>query len=371
MVIPTITCPHCNQEFPLTEVLEHQYRETLEAELKRKIDADHEKTLEHLRVDYEQQLADSKQKTKDAQAAELEFRKQRAAFEEEQEEWELNKQRELDAEKAEIQKKAVERLLEDHQLKDKENDERTKGLIAQINDLKQRAEQGSQQLQGEALELILEDIIRTKFPRDEIIPVPKGVSGADILQKVFDDFGEYCGAILWETKRTKTWGNDWCNKLKKDQITAKADIAILVSKALPKAITSFGHTEGIWITEHSYAHGLVVALRSGLIQTGVARRNAENKGEKIDRLYDYLSSTAFLHQIESVVKSFQTMQEDLDNEKNAMKRIWKKREKQIEQVTEGTLEIIGSLQGIMGKQMPQIHGLELHSLVAGTNELVD
>lgn len=366
-----LSCPHCKNEFPLTEAVGQQYREMLEEQLRQKFENDQEAAIKSIRAEYENQLEESKQKAKAAQNSELELRKQSAALQEEREEWELEKQRELDTERTAIREKALTQYMETQELKDRENDELIKSLQAKINDLKQRAEQGSQQSQGEAQELVLEDLIRSKFSQDEVTPIPKGVYGADILHKVFDDFGQHCGTIIWESKRTKTWGNDWCDKLKIDQISAKADISIIVSKALPKSINNFGHVDGIWVTEQSYAYGLAVALRSGLIQMGASRRASQNKGEKIDRLYDYLCGATFSHQIELVVKSFQTMKKELDAERNAMTKIWKKREKQIEQVTEGTLEIVGSLQGIIGNQMPEISGLELYALSDGSDELVD
>ncbi len=188
---------------------------------------------------------------------------------------------------------------------------------------------------------------------------------------MFDDFGYHCGTIIWESKRTKSWSNDWCGKLKRDQISSKADISILVTKALPKSINNFGYVDEVWVTEQSYAHGLAIALRSGLLQMSLARRAAENKGEKVDNLYDYLASIEFQHRIAMVVKSFQTMQKDLITEKNAITKQWKKREKQLEQVTESTLEIIGSLQSIMGEKMPEISGLELRALGSGIDDLED
>lgn len=363
-----LICPHCKQEFPFSEALEHQYRESLETEIRQKLDNDREATIHKMRSDYEDQLGEFKKKMRDAQNSELELRKEQAALKEEREEWELAKQRELDAERTTLQDKAVTRYKESQELKEREKDELIESLKGKISELNQKAEQGSQQTQGEVQELVLEDLLKGKFLQDEIIPIPKGSYGADILQKVFDDYGQHCGTIIWESKRTKVWGNDWCDKLKHDQLSAKADISIMVSKTLPKSIRNFGHFDGIWVTEQSYAHGLAIALRSGLIQLGTARRASVNKEEKIDRLYDYLSSATFSHHIQSVVNSFQTMRKELDIERNAMIKIWRKREKQIDHVTEGTLEIIGSLEVIMGNQMPEIQGLELQALTAGTDD---
>jgi hypothetical protein len=230
--------------------------------------------------------------------------------------------------------------------------------------LNAKVEQGSQQAQGEAFEVVLEDLLTQRFSSDEIIPVPKGVTGADLLQKVYCN-GNHCGTIIWETKNTKSWGNDWCSKLKEDQHSAKADFAVLVTKALPKDISNFAHFNDVWVTEQAYVFGLATALRMSLIEINAARRASEDKGGKVEDLYNYLISPDFNQRVNAIVEYFTDMQKDLEIEKKAVQKLWKKRETQIERVTQKTAEIYGSLEAIIGRPMAQIDGLDLKLLAAG------
>ncbi len=356
-----ITCPHCNQEFPLTQAVTHQLRETIGAELTQKWQSDHADELEDLKF----QIETEKIKRKDAQQAEVEIRKEHQLLLDEKEEWELVKQRELDAERDTIRQKTIANYVEQQQLKDREKDELIKSLQEKINDLKQRAEQGSQQAQGEALELVIEDFLRDKFPFDKIVPVPKGVNGADIIQVVHDEYGQPCGSIIWETKRTKLWGNDWCTKLKEDKQIAKADTAILVSKALPKDVQNFAHVEGVWVTEYHFISSVATALRMSLIDISKVRRSSQDKGGKIEDLYNYLISPAFIERMHAIVEYFDDMKYDLEKEKKAIQTQWKKRETQIERVAQKTMDIRGALEAIIGQSVVEIDDLEMLALEDG------
>jgi hypothetical protein len=353
-----LLCPHCNQEFPITKAITHQLKESLMAELMPILQAQQATTIEEL----QSQLEAEKARRKEAEQAETELRKERQMLLEEKEGWELTKQRVLDAERDAIRQKAIANYAEQQQLKDREKDELIDDLRKTIDNLKQKVEQGSQQAQGEALELVIEDFLKQKFPLDKILPVPKGVNGADILQQVYNQYGQHCGTIIWETKRTKSWGSDWCSKLKEDQQTAKADIAVLVSRTLPKDVVDFAHFEGVWVTEQRCILGLTTALRMSLIDINAARRASEDKGGKIEDLYNYLTSADFIHRMHAIVDYFDDMKRDLEQEKKAIQKQWKKRETQIERVAQKTIEIRGSLEAIIGRSIVQIDDLEILGL---------
>ncbi|MEW6616793.1 MAG: DUF2130 domain-containing protein [Thermodesulfobacteriota bacterium] len=224
---------------------------------------------------------------------------------------------------------------------------------------RRKAEQGSMQTQGEVLELDLEAHLKICFPVDEIEPVPKGMRGADILQKVYSRSGQHCGAIIWETKHTKAWSDGWLSKLKDDQRDVKAEIAVIVTEALPKGINSFAQLEGVWVTNFMLASSLAEVLREGLIELSQAKLSAIGKNEKVEAIYNYLSGPEFKQKVEAIVEAFKSMKEDLDQEKRAMTRIWAKREKQIERVIMNTAGMYGDMQGIIGATLPQIKILEI------------
>ena len=235
-------------------------------------------------------------------------------------------------------------------------------MQTQIEELKRRAEQGSQQLQGEVQELELEALLRAKFPRDNIEPVPKGEFGGDALQRVIGPLGQLCGTILWESKRTKNWSDGWLAKLRDDQRTAKAEIAVIVSQTLPKGVESFDLVEGVWVTHSRAMLSVAVALRHSLIEIASARQASEGQQTKTEMVYQYLTGPRFRHRVEAIVEAFSSMQEDLDREKKAITKQWAKREEQIERVMDATAGMYGDLQGIAGKSIQEIEGLELKAL---------
>jgi len=296
----------------------------------------------------------------------------------------LRKQRELDDAKREldltIEKRVQEGLAVAREQAKKEAEERLKlkvlekeqtivSMQKQIEELKRKAEQGSQQLQGEVQELELEALLRTKFPRDTIEPVPKGEHGGDALQRVVGSNGQPCGTIIWESKRTKNWSEGWLAKLREDQRTAKAEIAVIVSQSLPKEIETFGVIENVWITHPKTVLPLAHTLRHTLIEVGCARQASEGQQTKTEMIYQYLTGPRFRHRIEAIVEAFSTMQEDLDKEKKAITKQWAKREEQIDRVMQATAGMYGDLQGIAGKTIQEIEGLEFKALNApATNE---
>ncbi len=241
----------------------------------------------------------------------------------------------------------------------------------QIEDLKRKAEQGSQQLQGEALELELETNLKTKFPFDNIEPVAKGEFGGDVLQAVVSQTGQVCGAILWESKRTKNWSDGWLAKLRGDRRAANAVIAVLVSNALPKELETFGNIDGICITQPRYAMPLAITLRQSLIEVANTRLAQEGQETKMELVYQYLTGPKFRHRIEAIVEKFTDMQTDLDKERKSTMRLWAKREAQIQGVIESTVGMYGDLQGIAGKAIQEIEGLELIAIAGPDKNIGD
>jgi hypothetical protein len=244
-------------------------------------------------------------------------------------------------------------------LRVREKEEQIASMQRQIEDLKRKAEQGSQQLQGEVQELALEALLRQKFARDLIEPVPKGEFGGDLIQRVVGPAGQVVGSILWEAKRTKNWSDGWLGKLRDDQRAAKADVALIVSQMLPKGLQTFDYIDGIWVTDPKCAIAVAVALRESLIALGAARLAGEGQQTKMEMIYRYLTGPRFRHRIEAVVERFTEMQADLDRERKAMTRLWAKREEQIHGVVETMAGLYGDLQGIAGRSLQEIEGLEV------------
>jgi hypothetical protein len=350
-----------------------QLQQSMEAQVAEKLNAERQKlTAEALQrateqkavemQDLQQRLAEKDTRLQQAQQLEITLRNERVKLEEQKRELELQTIRQLDEERAKIRESATRAADENHRLKEREAEEKMAAMRRQIEELRQKAEQGSQQLQGEVLELELEDMLRAAFPHDVVEPVPKGVHGGDVVQKVMTPALQYCGTILWESKRTKNWSDGFIEKLKDDQRKAKADVAMIVSVTLPKTVVHFGNMDGIWVTSRECMMPTVSALRTGLLQLAGARRAAEGQHEKMQVLYRYVSSHEFKQRVEGVVEAFLAMKEELDKERTAITKIWAKREKQIERVMESTTGLVGDIAGIVGGAMPAIPSMELPAL---------
>lgn len=228
-----------------------------------------------------------------------------------------------------------------------------------IEELLKKAEQGSQQLQGEALELQLESILSRKFPIDVFEPVPKGEHGGDILHRVVGPGGSRCGTILWEAKRHKNWSDGWLPKLRDDQRAAKAEIAIIASAVLPKGIDSFDQVDGVWIVHPKCVLPVAMSLRHMLVEVSTARTAGEGQQTKMEMIYHYLTGSKFRLRVQAIVEAFTDMSEDLAKEKKAILKLWAKRDEQINRVMESTVGMYGELQGIAGKSLGEIDGLRL------------
>lgn len=357
------------------ESVDAQVAEKLTAERRRIGDEEAKKAHRALSAELEQkatEIADLERVLKERDAKLSEAQKAQAEL--------IRKQRELDDAKREmdltvekrvqesvesVRLKATREAEEALKLKVAEKEETIAAMQRQIEVLKQKAEQGSQQLQGEVQELELEALLTTTYPQDSILPVPKGEHGGDIIECVNGPLGQSCGKILWEAKRTKHWSDGWLSKLRDDQRTADADVAVIVSQALPKDIHTFGLIEGVWVSAVGCVIPVSMAIRHALIDIAAARSAQVGQETKMAMVYQYLTSPRFRHRIEAIVEKFADMQADLDRERKTMTRLWAKRGEQIRGVVEATAGMYGDLQGIAGKTLKEIEGLNIKMLDDG------
>ena len=410
---PILQCPNCNHEIRLTESLaapllaetRQRFQKQLaskDAEMARKVEAlrlereqlakareqVEEQVSNRLAAERSQLIAAEAKKARDAAAANLQAKEAEAAelrrnlevnnaklAEAQQQQAELmRRQRALDDEKREldltvekrvqesigvIQIKARQEADEAARLRVAERDQTIESMARTIEELKRKAEQGSQQSQGEVLELELEVLLRGRFPSDLVEPVSKGELGADVVQQVNGSIGQAAGIILWESKRTKAWSDGWLAKLRDDQRRCGADVALIISQALPKHIEHFDLVDGVWVAHPRYALPVAVALRQTLIEISGSRLAQQGQQTKMEQVYQYLTGIKFRQRVEAVVEKFHDMREDLDKERKFMGRQWAKRETQILSVIESTVGMVGDLQAIAGKALPEIPSLDM------------
>ena len=361
--ITTIICPNCQTEFELSEAIINQVKDEYEEKFKLDILEEKKKIRESVEKDLgnsytksledlQAQLSEKEGKLSEFTENEKDLRKRLRTLEDKEKNLDLEIDRQIDA--------AREKFFEDQKSKELEKEKIINDLKDQINDLKKKAEQGSMQLQGEVMELDLQSQLQTRFPYDEIVEVPKGVEGADIIQTV-KNFSSICGTILWEIKNTKNWSDKWVDKLKEDQREKKAETAIIVSSALPASIKNCGNINGIWICSFGIAIEIAEILRNNIVAISTALVSHEGKDEKMVAVYNYLSSPAFKFKVEAIIEAFATMKSDLDKEKNAIQKLWDKRETQLMRVIKNTAGMYGDLEGIIGNTLPKIEALELES----------
>jgi hypothetical protein len=366
-----ITCPHCRKPFALdaalaAQLLERQ-RPAIVAEEARKAAALVEEQLRKSQED----VRSERERREKAQADLRALQKEQADLRRDKEDWDLEKRRQLEADRKAIREEVARRAQEEARLPIAEKEQLIQGLKAKIEELQQRALQGSQQLQGEAQELDLEAMLRAAFPHDAVEPVAKGQHGADVLQRVLGPGGVECGSILWESKRTKHWESEWLPKLRDDQRARKAEVSVLMSAALPKGVEAMAPKDGVWITSPACAVPLAHALRHALLEVAAIRTASEGARGKQELVYEYLSGAHFRQRIAGIVEAFQTMKRDLDEEKSVIRTRWAKREKQIERVLVNTSGLVGDLQAIAGRTLPEIDALEVKSLEAGTEAVTE
>jgi hypothetical protein len=306
----------------------------------------------------EEQLKDKDEKLSEASKKELEIRKEKNKLEEDKKNFELEKQRQLDKDRKLIEQKAFEKAEVENKYKFAQLQKQLDDQKKLTEEMKRKQDQGSQQLQGEVLELDIEDFLKQSFVFDEIEPVAKGERGADIIQRVYTKKETFCGSILYELKRQKNWSEPWIIKLKDDQIKAKADVAVIVSDVLPKDITNFAFRKNVYICNRLSLPSLAPMLRSTLAQVALAKLANESKDKKVELLYRYLSGSEFTQKLGSAVETFVSMKDDLEKEKRSTIARWGKQEKQIERVVAITAGMYGDLRGYIGPSMQPIPALE-------------
>jgi hypothetical protein len=394
-----IQCPNCSTSIPLNDALTSQIRkqledvlkkdisvkeaellkkeqllatkgEEIEKQVKQKVDAEkenlwklaQEKAKEKNELEMKDLVKANKEKDaklEEMQKQELDLRAQKREIEEKEKRFELDMQRRLDEERVKVSEKAKIEATEESRLKIAEKDKVLEQMKKQIEDLRRKSEQGSMQVQGDTQEGDLKMLLSQSFPYDTITDVPAGVKGADLIQTVRSSFGQEIGTILWESKNTKAWSDDWVKKLKDDQGLVKASACILVTQALPSDISTFGYKDGVWVSGYQCIVPLVHTLRLHLSQMHQVSQSLVGKDAKMEYLYAYLSGTEFRHRVEHIVSAFTSMKMDLETEKRSMQRSWSKREKEIERVVLNTSGMYGDLQGIMGASLPTVSALEL------------
>ncbi len=416
MTEPIITCPKCKTVIKLTESLAAPLIESTRREYERRLAqkdieiskretslCEREKEIEKEKLSIDKQVSDKlkqerikiaadeakkaklvlatdlEQKTKEITDLQdvLRQRDEKLAEAQKAQADLIRKQRELDDAKREVdltvekgiqngltavREQAHKEAEDNMKLKVMEKEQTITAMQKQIEELKRKAEQGSQQLQGEVQELELEALLSTKFPRDIIEPVPKGEHGGDLLHRVTSSLGQCCGTILWESKRTKNWSDNWLSKLREDQRAAKAEIAVIVSQTLPKGVETFELIDGVWVTHPKALVPVAVSLRHTLIEVSSARQASEGQQTKMEMVYQYLTGPRFRQRVQAIVEAFSSMQEDLDKEKKVITKQWAKREEQIGRVMQATVGMYGDLQGIAGKTLQEIEGLEMKAL---------
>jgi hypothetical protein len=387
----TVTCPKCQHNFEPTDAIREEVEKELRGKMtdwqkkkeeettallaEQKITIENElaeKLKKEVGTQYEQKIkamqqnesAMSKQ-VKDFQEKELAFLKQVQIIQAKEAEMELELQRKLIKEreslKAQIQKEETER----GSLKDQEYQLKVKELEKQLDDqrklaeeMKRKAEQGSMQMQGEVQELLLEELLKSNFPFDEIVEVGKGVRGADCIQVVRNNLGQEAGKIIYESKRTTAFAQEWIEKLKADMRSQGADIAIIVTQAFPKDMERFGEKEGVYICSYQEVKSVALLLRTALLKLFDAKKNQLNKGDKMSFLYDYLTSNEFNEQWKAIGEGFRQMRQSIQKERDAMEKLWKSREKQLEKVLLNAMHIKGSIEGIAGADSINMNLLE-------------
>lgn len=307
----------------------------------------------------QRQLMERDGKLAAAQNAQAEVMRKERELEDARRELGLTIENKVKAELRQIREKAKQEAEAAAKLPLIEKEEQIASMQRQIEELKRKAEQGSQQLQGEAQELHLETILREKFARDIIEPVPKGEFGGDVLQRVMGPSDRPCGVILWESKRTKNFSDGWLAKLREDQRKAGADVALIVTNAMPKGVQNFDLLDGVWVTDARCAIPIAVALRQSLINIAAARLASEGQQTKMELMYRYLTGPQFRHRVSAIVERFVEMQSDLDRERRSTMKQWAKRDQQIHGVIDAMAGMVGDLQGIAGKAIEEIEVLAM------------
>ncbi|MFN8283462.1 MAG: DUF2130 domain-containing protein [Chitinophagales bacterium] len=400
-----IKCPNCGTQINVDELLFHQAEEKLnekqklanielqkkeeaikqqqiefeekrikaQEEYKQKLEADREKIAKEeaekanrkaneefqLKLkSQDEELEKRKKENAELKEKELAFLKREESLKEKEQELELQVQRKLQEERELLQEKIVKQEQEKNDLRFKEYEKKIEQTQKALEEAQRKAAQGSMQLQGEVQELALEALLKEAFPFDIIEEVGKGVRGADCIQTVRNNFGQSCGKIIYESKRTQAFSNDWIEKLKADMRAQNADIAVIVTQTMPKDMEQFGEKNGIWICTYHEVRALAHVLRTSILRIAAVAKSQENKGDKMHLLYDYLTSNEFSEQWKAVREGFLAMRHSIDSERAQMEKLWKAREKQLDKILLNSSHISGSIEGIAGTENIDINLLE-------------
>jgi len=367
-----IKCPNCGHQFELNESLKNEVEKELRGKMqewqkKKEEEFDKQKlqlvndairktgeeTAAKLRS-LEEDARIKTQQLQDLQKKELDLMRDKNALEEKQKNLEVEIEKRFLEKRKEIEESAIKREQELFDLKTKEYKLQMEQQQKLIEELKRKSEQGSMQLQGESQEILLEEILKENFPFDVIEEVGKGVEGADCMQLIRNSAGIICGKIIYESKRTKAWSNNWVDKLKNDKRNKGADAAILVTQAFPRDMNRFGEKDGIWLCSFTEVNSVAHLLRNGIIKVYEANKAQEGKGDKMQMLYDYLTGNEFRGQVEAIMEGFMAMKQGITRERIQMEKIWKEREKQLEKVLISTSGMYGSVKGIAGASIGDI-----------------
>ncbi len=401
----TITCPNCKYDFPIENALSQKIEDDIKSRYLKRYNEDKQKfetekaqlakEAELIKIQGENQeqiladklrlaksqleqeaikkaasemalqmemlnkeLTDKSQKLKESQVKELELMQKEKQIKEREESLKLDMEKEMVARQKEIEDRVKKMESERSDLKIKELEKKLTDQAELVETMRRKAEQGSMQLQGEVLELALEELLKATFPLDSIEEVAKGVKGADCVQHIKNNMGDFCGKIIYESKRTKAFTNEWIEKLKRDMRAQQADIAVIVTETLPKDMDSFGFKDGVWICRFTDVKPLAFLLRDSLLKIHIALISQENKGEKMQMLYNYLTANEFRQNIEAVVEGFLALKDGITREKIQMEKIWKEREKQLDKVLLNTTQFYGSIKGIAGNAVGDLKMLE-------------
>lgn len=380
MTDQNIKCPNCGTQIPLSETLTKQMHDAVEIKLRQDFEKEKQNFLQKEKAkmwevaqqkasekvtkelkDKNEILEDQKRRLEEFQKQELELRRSKREIEEQKKQMELVLERKIDEIRRDMTEKLQKELEDNSRLKLAEKEKQIDQMRKTIEELKRKSDQGSMQIQGDALETDLKNLLSQNFPTDKIYDVPTGITGADLIQEVNQRSGLRSGMILWEFKNTKAFSNEWVDKLRDDLAKAKADIAILVSKTMPDSIKIFGEIKGILVVDLAYILPLIHVVRGNLIAMYKLRQSIDGGNKKMEYLYQYLLSPEFKSKIENIINAFSNLKGELDREKRAMTTIWARREKEIERVIASTASLYGDLQGATDDALPKIERLELPS----------
>lgn len=386
-----IICPNCKQSIPLTEAISHEIDEKYKNEIallknkneeerqklielsKKRIQEEKEKAVKEteiqlkakLKEELELEIKNTQNESKELREQKnklqeqiLEMNRMMRRLEDQSKEKEIEMEKKMREDQERIREIEQKRIDEQYRLKLLEMEKKFHDVSKVNEDLKRKLEQGSQQMQGEVLELAIEDLLTKEFPYDEIREVPKGVHGADLIQVVKNRSGRTCGTIIWEMKRTKSFSQQWIAKLKGDQRIVKADLAVLVSEVVPESIEHFGQIESVWVCRFEFITGIAHALRSQLLEVSSIKSAQKGQDGKMAVLYEYVTSIEFKHRVEAILEAFTSMQEEIEKERRWFSLKWAREEKNLRKVFDTTFGMQGELQSIVGKSLPQIEGIE-------------